>query len=92
MTKHLKPVKNSIFAARGQAPPTCQPSQMTNRGPLDEQFLVRLTISTLDLLEIIIIITYLLTYLHSIHPRNECRCYLIRCITAATVLLVRWKT
>ena len=49
MTKHLKPVKNSIFAARVQALPTCQPSQMTNRGPLDVQFLVRRTIVSLYL-------------------------------------------
>ena len=45
-------MKNSIFVERVQATPTCQPSRMTNKSPLDVQSADFLTIVTLDLLEI----------------------------------------
>ena len=50
-----KAAKNSIFAARVQAPPTCQPSRMTNTDPLGVQSADLLTIVILDLIEIIIL-------------------------------------
>ena len=53
----IKTVKHSIFACGVQATPTCQPFRMPNKGPLDEQSADRLTISTLDLLEINILYT-----------------------------------
>ena len=52
MIKRTKSVKTRIFAAHVQVPPTCQPSRMTQKGSLDVQFLVHLTISMLDLSEI----------------------------------------
>ena len=45
-------VKNNTFVMRVQAPPTCQPSRMTNKDPLNVQSADRLTLVTLDLLEI----------------------------------------
>ena len=51
------PVKNSISVEGVQVPLSCQTIQMTDERPLDVQFDDRLTIVTLDLLEINIMYT-----------------------------------
>ena len=50
--KISKPVKNSIFVECVQATPTCQSSRVINKLTVEVQPLDRLTIVTLDLLEI----------------------------------------
>ena len=52
MIKHPKTGKNSTFAERVQATPTCQPSRMTNKDLLDVHCLDLLRIVILDLIEI----------------------------------------
>ena len=71
-------MKNNTFADRVQATPTCQPSRMTYKDPLD-------VYSTRPLDNIH---TKSIRNKHTIYTRNECRCYLIRCNTAAACLLV----
>ena len=81
IVKHSRLVKNNTFAERVQATPTCQTSRMTYKDPLDVY-----STHPLDNIH-----TKSNRNKHTIDSRNECRCYLIQCSTAAACLLVSEK-